>query len=170
VVIGGKMNRTIALVNGVEVGDYYVLKANDTLEFLRPQGRKGVGAWAKSPEEFCEFFSIEAKTLELWISQGLQIIPTADGSFRITETAFDAWRETKSKKANAKASPYLDIEQVASRIQRTVRGVRGLLHRGTFPTPLPGSHKLLWNPVTIDNWLKENPHRGAGQAKRQREK
>lgn len=164
------MDGSIALVNGVEVGDEYVLRAGDVLEFLSPKGKKGVGAWAKSPEEFCDFFGIEEKTLDLWISQGLRVIPTADGSFRITETAFDEWQETRSKKTTDDTSPYLDIEQVASRVQRTVRGVRGLLYRGTFPPPLPGSHKLLWNPSTIDNWLKENPRRGGGQAKRQRKK
>jgi predicted DNA-binding transcriptional regulator AlpA len=148
----------------IQVDEDYVLRAGDVLEFLSPRGAKKAGGWAKSPEEFCGFFGISAETLNLWIAQGLRAVPTADGSLRITETAYDDWERSKFGRTVPEPSPYLNIEQVAARIQRSVRGVRGLIYRGRFPEPLPGSRILLWTPQSIDRWLENR--RGKGKGKR----
>lgn len=82
-------NDAEAFVNGEAVPPAYRLQAHDTLEFVKRQGRKGVGDWVWTGEEFCQFFKIGPDDLRAWIAQGLKVQRCLDGSVRITETAVD---------------------------------------------------------------------------------
>ncbi len=79
----------VSLVNGEEVSGDFKLRANDTLEFIRQRGRKGVGDQVWTDQEFCQFFKISPEDLQAWIAQGLKVKRCLDGSIRITETAVD---------------------------------------------------------------------------------
>jgi len=79
----------IAFVNGVCVVPGCQLHENDTLEFVVPFGRKGVGERVWNADEFCQFFKISPEDLQAWIAQGLKVKRCLDGSIRITETAVD---------------------------------------------------------------------------------
>jgi hypothetical protein len=79
----------VILVNGKAVSPAYQLRANDTLEFVKPDGRKSVGNRIWTAEAFCQFFKISYEDLNAWIAQGLKVKPILDGSLRITETAVD---------------------------------------------------------------------------------
>lgn len=79
----------VAFVNGQSVDASYRLLDNDTLEFVKQQGRKSVGSQVWTDEEFCKFFQITRETLQAWIAQGLKVKSCLDSSIRITETAVD---------------------------------------------------------------------------------
>lgn len=82
-------NNALAFVNGEQVGGNFRLRVNDTLEFVKQDGRKGVGDKVWTAEEFCTFFKIATEDLQAWIAQGLKVRRCVDGSIRITETAMD---------------------------------------------------------------------------------
>ena len=72
------------------------LRHGETLEFLAPYGRKGVG-WVWTQEEFCELFQMCRADLEAMLERGLPVHRLEDGSVRITETDFDRWTERESR-------------------------------------------------------------------------
>lgn len=79
----------LSFVNGEQVGGDFRLRGDDSLEFVKQQGRKGVGDQVWTEEEFCHFFKITPEDLQAWIAQGLKVSRCLDGSIRITETAMD---------------------------------------------------------------------------------
>ena len=79
----------VAFVNGELILADHRLEANDTLEFVKQRGCKGVGDQVWTEEEFCKFFKITPEDLRAWIAQGLTVKRCLDGSVRITETAMD---------------------------------------------------------------------------------
>jgi hypothetical protein len=79
----------LAFVNGEVVRHDFRVRGNDTLEFVKQWGVKGVGDQVWTEEEFCQFFKITPEDLRAWIAQGLTVKRCLDGSIRITETAMD---------------------------------------------------------------------------------
>ena len=88
-------DEAVAFVNGESVPPAYRLQANDTLEFVKQWGRKGVGERVWTGEEFCQFFKISMEDLQAWIAQGLKVKRCLDGSIRITETSVDEFSRGK---------------------------------------------------------------------------
>ncbi len=78
----------IAMIGGHAVSENHLLGHGETLEFIRPSGRKGVGqVWTK--DEFCNLFTMGAADFEVMVSEGLPVHRIKDGSIRITETQVD---------------------------------------------------------------------------------
>jgi len=88
-------DEAIAFVNGELVRHDFRVRANDTLEFVKQRGVKGVGDQVWTEEEFCTFFKITPEDLRAWIAQGLTVKRCLDGSIRITETAMDEFNRAR---------------------------------------------------------------------------
>ncbi len=125
----------IAFVNGEQVGSYFRLRANDTLEFVMQRGRKGVGDQVWTGEEFCQFFKISTEDLQAWIAQGLKVRRCMDGSLRITESAVDEFF-----RGRVTESPYLSTDEAAAYCNVTKDAFYGRVERKKI-RPLPGSGK-----------------------------
>lgn len=77
-----------ARLDGKRVADDVVVSGEETLEFVTPIGRKGVGQiW--TADEFCQLFGYSREQLDQQIEEGLQVMRLTDGTMRITETAVD---------------------------------------------------------------------------------
>lgn len=122
-------------VNSVPVLSDHCLQANETLEFVMPFGRKGVGERVWTADEFCQFFRITPEDLQAWIAQGLKIKHCLDGSLRITETAVDEFF-----RGRVIESPYLSTDEAAAYCNVTKDAFYGRVERKKI-TPLPGSAK-----------------------------
>ncbi|QDV35717.1 helix-turn-helix domain-containing protein [Tautonia plasticadhaerens] len=75
-------------VDGEQVGEDHVLEEGETLEFLRPVGRKGVGrVW--TVEQFCDHFQITVEQFEQLLGLGLRPLRWPDGAIRLCEDQVD---------------------------------------------------------------------------------
>jgi hypothetical protein len=122
-------------VNGETVKGDFRLRANDTLEFVKRAGRKGVGEKVWNGEEFCLLFKITPEDLQAWIAQGLKVKRCLDGSIRITETAVDEFF-----RGRVIESPYLSTDEAAAYCNVTKDAFYGRVERKKI-VPLPGSAK-----------------------------
>lgn len=89
----------LAFVNGEQTNDEFRLRGNDTLEFVKQAGRKGVGDRVWTGEEFCQFFKISTEDMQAWIAQGLKVKRCLNGSVRITESAMDEFNRGRVPEA-----------------------------------------------------------------------
>jgi len=137
-------DEAIAFVNGKPVGGDFRLQANDTLEFVKQSGRKGVGEEVWTDEEFCQFFKISTEDLQAWIAQGLKVRRCLDGTLRITETAVDEFNRGKVIE-----SPYLTVEDAAAYCRTTVKGIYSMLETGKLKK-CPGSRKCLFTKEMLE--------------------
>jgi excisionase family DNA binding protein len=78
----------IAFVDGVRVDEDHALKAEDVLEFLDTEGRKGLGE-VFTPESLIERMGMTREDFEDLVASGLPVHRMRDGSLRISETQLD---------------------------------------------------------------------------------
>jgi hypothetical protein len=79
---------SIAILDGNRVAEEAVLDAGDHLEFLSPDGRKGIRRiW--TVDEFCELFQVGADRFEFLLGLGLPHLRWPDGTIRIPEEQVD---------------------------------------------------------------------------------
>ena len=138
----------IAFANGEQAKSDFRLRCNDTLEFMKRRGRKGVGDQVWTEEEFCTLFKITPEDLRAWIAQGLKVRRCLDGSLRITESDADDFIRGPMVE-----SPYLTIEEAAIYARTTVNNIYGLIERRKLKK-LPGTRTVLFTKEILDNYLK----------------
>ena len=84
-------------VKGEQVVEGHVLQHGETLEFLAPFGRKGVGrVWTQA--DFCELFRMNEADLDAMVARGLPVHRLEDGTIRITETQVDDFLDEQAGK------------------------------------------------------------------------
>ncbi len=124
----------IALVNGEQAPSARRLVEGDNLEFVTPDGEKGVGeVWTR--DEFCTLFNLTEEQLEDQIAKGLKVMRLGDGTIRITETAVDEFLRGRQIE-----SPYLSTDEAARYCNLTRDAFYGRVERRKIK-PLPGSGK-----------------------------
>lgn len=138
--------QAVPFINGKHVIEGYVLRHGETLEFLAPFGRKGVGrVWTQ--EEFCELFQMCRADLEAMLERGLPVHRLEDGSVRITETDFDRWTEREE--------PWLLTAcDFAARLHISERELWRMRSSGKLPSPVELGPKLIrWDRSEILDWI-----------------
>lgn len=84
-----------ALVGGVPIAEDYTLRHVETLEFVSPLGRKGVGrVWTQ--EEFCALFKMSGADFDAMVARGLPVHRLEDGTVRIIETQADEFLDRQA--------------------------------------------------------------------------
>ena len=141
-------DEAVAFANGEQVGGDFRLRGNDTLEFMKRRGRKGVGDRVWTEDEFCTHFKITPEDLRAWIAQGLKVRRCLDGSLRVTESDADVFI-----RGPVVESPYLTIEEAAIYARTTVNNIYGLIERRKLKK-LPGTRTVLFTKEILDNYLK----------------
>lgn len=133
-----------ALVNGTPVPQHHVVRDGDRLEFYKPSGRKGVGEYVWTEEEFLDFFKITTDDLRHWISQGLKVGRRLDGSLRITATAVDEFL-----RGRVIESPYFTVEEAAVYCRTTEKGIYSMIEAGKLKK-CQGSRRCLFTKAMLD--------------------
>jgi hypothetical protein len=80
----------VAITNGINVGDDYLLQPGDMVQFIKAQGAKGLGRLL-TPEEVMACWQINQKQYEELLDKGLPTITFGDGGIRHPEMAVDEW-------------------------------------------------------------------------------
>ena len=80
----------ISLVNGLEVGRKHLLQPGDELEFLSPQGEKGLGELL-TPAQLMERWQITTQQYEELVRRGLPTLQMEDGTILHPEVSIDEW-------------------------------------------------------------------------------
>ena len=133
-------------IGGQSVPEKHLLQHADTLEFVVPLGRKGVGrVWTQ--EEFCALFRMKDADFVAMIARVLPVHRMGDGSIRITETDFDAWSKHEE--------PWLfTVQDLAVRLSVSERVLWRMRSSGKLPEPIELGPKLIrWGRSEILDWI-----------------
>jgi hypothetical protein len=110
------------LVNVAPAADGYVLRDGETLEFILPEGRKGVGrVWTQT--EFIALFKMGETDFDTMVAKGLPVHRMGDGTVRITETQVDDFLDHLAGKgdrpgADRSMSLGSDLSSVIAEVRR----------------------------------------------------
>lgn len=135
-----------ALIGGEPVAEDYTLQHGETLEFITPVGRKGVGrVWTK--REFCDLFQMGEADFETMVAGGLPVHRMGDGTVRITETDFDRWNEVEGPLL-------LTIHDLARMLSVSERELWRMRSSGKLPAPIELGPKLIrWGRAEVQDWI-----------------
>ncbi len=126
--------RVIAFVDGHLVSGNRQLGEAETVEFIVPSGRKGLGRLL-TPDDLMNAWGIDRVQYESWIAEGLPTEQLADGSTAHFELAIDEWCRARTKARIGKHPPapkskWLRLKEAAALLGASTRMLAQFANRG----------------------------------------